>query len=148
MVSHQETEKGLICQELKDLAQIANQLIQLAGSERVWLFEGDLGAGKTTVIKTICQLLGVTDVVSSPTYSLINEYVYDDQNLVYHFDFYRIDHLREAIDIGVEDYFYSGAYCFIEWGSKIQPLLPDSYFEIDIEVRPDGAREFLTAKHE
>jgi len=148
MVSHQETEKGLICRNLKDLAQTAGQLLQLAAGQRVWLFEGDLGSGKTTCIKTVCQLLGVTDVVSSPTYSLINEYVYGDQNMVYHFDFYRIEHLKEAVEIGVEDYFYSGAYCFIEWGSKIRPLLPDSYFEVIIKARPDGTREFLTAKHE
>ncbi len=99
-----------------------------------------MGAGKTTLIKCLCERLGVTDVVTSPTFSIVNEYVGAD-NKIYHFDFYRLKNQAEALDLGYEEYFYSDAWCFIEWPEKISGLLPENFVRIDIEVMPDGSRQ-------
>ena len=108
-------------------------------------FRGDLGAGKTTLIKNMCNLLGVEDNVSSPTFSIVNEYESDDEREVFHFDFYRLESEEEAFDIGVEDYFYGGNLCLIEWPSKIENLLPEKRLEIHISIAGKG-REFLINK--
>ncbi len=116
-----------------DLKQAAISLLNYAADEKIFLFEGDMGAGKTTFIKVICETLGVEDVVSSPTFSIVNEYLAKSQK-IYHFDFYRIEDVQEAYDIGYEEYFYSGDLCLVEWPEKINSLLPPNYVKIEIKV--------------
>ncbi len=110
---------------LDTLAQTALHIIQSSGNDKLWCFEGEMGAGKTTLIKTICKELGVPDEITSPTFSLVNEYQTTDGQTIYHFDFYRIRSIEEVYDIGYEDYFYSGHICLIEWPSQIEELLAD-----------------------
>ncbi len=106
-----------------ELFQVAKELIDFADSQKVFCLFGEMGAGKTTFVKAICKALGVVDLVSSPTFSIVNEYATDKGEAVFHFDFYRIRNLEEAYDIGYENYFFSGDYCFIEWPEKIESLL-------------------------
>src|SRR5687768_14309217 len=106
----------------------------------VVVFEGEMGAGKTTFIKAICRELGVTDAVSSPTFSIVNEYETTGKRRLYHFDFYRINNEQEALDIGTLEYFESGDLCFIEWPSQIPNLLPDHYLLVTITASPEGHR--------
>lgn len=108
---------------LSDLSQVAREIVKKANSN-ILLFYGEIGVGKTTLIKELCAVLGSDDIVSSPTFSLVNEYNTYDHKTIYHFDFYRIEDEEEAYDIGVEDYLYSDAYCLIEWPENIQNLLP------------------------
>lgn len=117
---------------LQDLAGAANKLITFAGENNVIIFDGPMGAGKTTFIKEICKALGVDDVVSSPTFSIVNEYLGKANTPVYHFDFYRIKSIQEAYDIGYEEYFYSGHLCLVEWPEKIAELLPEAYIKVQI----------------
>lgn len=117
---------------LGSLKKLAYQLPGLYGQEKVWLFFGDMGAGKTTLIKAIAEGLGVKEAMSSPTFSIINEYVTERGTKIFHFDFYRIRNEAEAYDIGVEEYFYSGSYCFIEWPEKIPSLIPPQHIAIRI----------------
>ena len=127
---------------LSNIRQAANEFIRLMGDCTVFAFYGKMGAGKTTFIKAICEELGVEDVINSPTFAIINEYRSEKTGeLIYHFDFYRINKLSEAQDISVEDYFYSGALCFIEWPEKIEPLLPDDTVCVTIDEMEDGGRE-------
>ena len=107
------------------LAEAARQFVGQMGDDTVFAFYGKMGAGKTTFIKAICEALGVTDVITSPTFAIVNEYRSEEDNeLIYHFDFYRIKKLEEVYDMGYEDYFYSGALCFIEWPELVEELLP------------------------
>jgi tRNA threonylcarbamoyladenosine biosynthesis protein TsaE len=109
----------------------------------VFAFYGAMGVGKTTLIKAICEMLGVIDVINSPTFSIINEYRSETSGgLIYHFDFYRINKRSEAEDLGVSDYFYSGALCFIEWPEKIEELLPEEVVALSITENPDGTRTY------
>lgn len=117
---------------LSDLDRVAHELIALAASTRVIIFNGEMGAGKTTFIKSIGHVLGVTDTMSSPTFSIVNEYETATGDKVFHFDFYRIKNEGEAYDIGTEEYFDSGYYCFVEWPDKIVSLLPEEYIEVSI----------------
>ena len=134
--------KILYINDLSDIHQVANEFIRLMDFNTVFAFYGKIGAGKTTFIKAICEELGVEDVINSPTFSIINEYHSKKSGeLIYHFDFYRINKLSEARDISVEDYFYSGALCLIEWPEIIEPLLPDNTVRITIEEKDDGSRE-------
>jgi tRNA threonylcarbamoyladenosine biosynthesis protein TsaE len=110
----------------EQLEGVGEKLLSGFPAHRVFAFYGELGVGKTTFIKAICRNLGVEDVVSSPTYSLINEYRLVDGGRVYHFDFYRVKKLEEVFDLGYEDYFYSGDFCFIEWPEKLETLIPES----------------------
>ncbi len=130
---------------LTELPKVAQSLISYAGESSFFIFEGDMGAGKTTFIKTFCEVLGVKDVVSSPTFSIVNEYV-GNSGPIYHFDFYRLKSVREAYDIGYEEYFYSGAICLIEWPSKVEELLPDEYVKVQITVTDAEQRTFDFAK--
>lgn len=134
----------------KLLPLIAKQAISFAKDHncKIWLLEGEMGAGKTTLIKAVCKELGVQDTVQSPTYGLINEYVSPGAGNIYHFDFYRIKDETEAMDIGYEDYFYSGAYCFVEWPSKIPSLLPAKYLKISINFVSSNQRIIHLSKHE
>ena len=127
--------------EIKDLEHIseaAREFIQHIGEHRVFAFYGKMGAGKTTFVKAICEQLGVDDVITSPTFAIVNEY--SGKTQVYHFDFYRIKKLEEVYDMGYEDYFYSGALCFIEWPELIEDLLPDDAVRVSIAEQEDGSR--------
>ena len=126
---------------LPDLKEAAHQLLDFAGEEKIFIFEGGMGAGKTTFIKEICLALGIADLVSSPTFSIVNEYMTAAQEAVYHFDFYRIKDLQEAYDIGYEEYFYSGQICLIEWPEKIESLLPESYIKVKLETVDQESRK-------
>ncbi len=120
--------------KIKQLPQIALKIVDLAKNKRNVLFYAEMGAGKTTLIKEIIKQLGVTDNVSSPTFSLVNEYLSDNNETIYHFDFYRIEDETEALDIGIEDYFYKNAWCFIEWPQNIESFLPEDSIVINIEI--------------
>ncbi|MFB2120339.1 tRNA (adenosine(37)-N6)-threonylcarbamoyltransferase complex ATPase subunit type 1 TsaE [Parapedobacter sp. 2B3] len=124
---------------LAGLPVAASQILAATGNRRVLLFYGAMGAGKTTLITAICRQLGVTDVPSSPTFAIVNEY-HGNTGPMYHFDFYRIKSDREAFDLGYEDYFYSGSYCFVEWPEKIMNLLPADAVHIHITAATDGTR--------
>jgi tRNA threonylcarbamoyladenosine biosynthesis protein TsaE len=129
---------------LSDLPGVAQQIISYAADARIFLFYGDMGAGKTTLIKALCSELGSTDVITSPTFSIVNEYA--GPNKIYHFDFYRLKNQNEALDIGCEEYFYSGSCCFIEWPEKIPDLLPDNYVRISVEAKGDNSRKITVDK--
>jgi tRNA threonylcarbamoyladenosine biosynthesis protein TsaE len=131
---------------LADLEQSAKQIITFAQDELIFSFEGEMGAGKTTLIKELAKTLGVTEVVTSPTFSIVNEYDADGR-IIYHFDFYRIKNLQEAYDIGYEEYFYSGNICFIEWPEKIAPLLPEHYVKIEIKPLNENDRLLSISKN-
>lgn len=121
----------LIVSGLDALSKAAKQILDFAGENRVFLFYGEMGAGKTTLIKAMCEVLEVEDSVSSPTFSIVNEYLGDGAT-IYHFDFYRIKNESEAFDLGYEDYLYSGNYCFIEWPEKIPNLIPEKFVEVKL----------------
>ena len=123
------------------IREAAKEFISLMDDRTVFAFRGAMGAGKTTFIKAICEELGVEDVINSPTFAIINEYRSEDSGeLIYHFDFYRINKQSEAEEIGTSDYFYSGALCFIEWPEKIEDLLPGDVVEVSIKEEADGTR--------
>jgi tRNA threonylcarbamoyladenosine biosynthesis protein TsaE len=120
-----------------DLPGVARKILSEFHGERVFAFYGNLGAGKTALIKALCSELNVTDEVTSPSFALVNEYHCSSEELIYHFDFYRIKKLEEVLDIGYEEYLYSGWYCFLEWADKMEELLPDSFVKITI-VKNEG----------
>ena len=130
---------------LADLDDAAKNLLDFAAEEKIFVFEGDMGAGKTTFIKSVAKALDVRDLVSSPTFSIVNEYDALGQP-VYHFDFYRIKNLQEAYDIGYEEYFYSGNICLIEWPQQVSALLPGSYIKTEINIVSESERELLITK--
>ncbi len=130
---------------LDNIHKAARQFIAAMEDNTVFAFYGKMGAGKTTFIKAVCEELGVTDVINSPTFAIVNEYRSDTTGeLIYHFDFYRIKKLDEVYDMGYEDYFYSGALCFIEWPELIEELLPGDAVTVRIEEQPDGSRTITT----
>ncbi|MDD2674934.1 MAG: tRNA (adenosine(37)-N6)-threonylcarbamoyltransferase complex ATPase subunit type 1 TsaE [Flavobacterium sp.] len=122
---------------IDQLEEVAQQIIA-NNRKKVILFHGEMGVGKTTLIKQLCKTLGVTGATSSPTFSLVNEYEANDNQLVYHFDFYRLNKEEEALDMGVDDYLYSGNWCFIEWAEKIPNLIPEVHSVINISLLADG----------
>lgn len=137
----------IIIKNIDELETAARQFIDQIGDHRVFAFYGKMGAGKTTFIKAICRELGVGDVITSPTFAIVNEYSTSDGNPVYHFDFYRIRQLSEVYDMGYEEYFYSGSLCFIEWPELVEELLPDDTVKVNIEVGSDGQQtEWRTIK--
>ena len=145
-------------QDIEHIREAAQEFIANIGERRVFAFYGKMGAGKTTFVKAICEELGVEDVITSPTFAIVNEYgtpsnfpcLGGDQKSslsredlggsIYHFDFYRIKKLEEVYDMGFEDYFYSGALCFIEWPELIEDILPDDAVRVSIEEQDDGSR--------
>ncbi|MCH5311661.1 MAG: tRNA (adenosine(37)-N6)-threonylcarbamoyltransferase complex ATPase subunit type 1 TsaE [Prevotella sp.] len=128
-------------QNTDNLHEAARQFISAIGDRRIFAFYGKMGAGKTTFIKAICEELGVEDVITSPTFAIVNEYRSETTlQLIYHFDFYRIKKLEEVYDMGYEDYFYSGALCFMEWPELIEELLPEDVVKVTISEQEDGSR--------
>lgn len=126
---------------LNDIDNAAKAFVEAMDQNTVFAFYGKMGAGKTTFIKAVCEALGVTEVVNSPTFSIVNEYRSETTGeLIYHFDFYRIKKLDEVYDMGYEDYFYSGAVCFIEWPGLIEELLPGDALKVEIAEQEDGSR--------
>ena len=133
---------------VSDLEVLAQDIAARLNTIKVWLFRGEMGSGKTTLIKMVCKALGVKEATGSPTFSIVNEYETIDKKRVYHFDFYRIKDEVEAVDIGTEEYFYSGYPCFIEWPEKIPSLIPLQYAEVNIQVETDTKRIIAFAVHD
>jgi tRNA threonylcarbamoyladenosine biosynthesis protein TsaE len=131
----------------KEIGKAARQIIDFSDNLNIWLFYGEMGAGKTTLIKAICREFKVDDPVSSPSFAIINEYQDANGESLFHFDFYRIKHETEAMTLGLEEYFYSGSICMIEWPSKIPSLLPDIYLKISLEIINDNRRQITVDKH-
>ena len=132
--------------DLSSIREAAREFIDLIGDHKVFAFYGSMGAGKTTFVKAICEELGVDDVITSPTFAIVNEYTGDTSltsNKIFHFDFYRIKKLEEVYDMGYEDYFYSGDLCFIEWPELIEDLLPDDAVKVTIRENADGTRTVM-----
>ena len=133
--------KSLKITSVDNISSVAKEFIELMGDDTIFAFYGKMGAGKTTFIKALCKELGVEDEVNSPTFAIVNEYRSETTaELIYHFDFYRIKNVEEVYDLGYEDYFYSGALCFIEWPELIEDLLPEDTKKISIEENNDGER--------
>lgn len=131
----------IVYHDLSELGNVADKIIQFANAQSsmplIWIFDGEMGAGKTTLIKAIGQKMGIIDIIQSPTYSIVNEYQDAQGKAFYHFDFYRLKNETEALDMGYEEYFYDKSYCFIEWASKIPHLIPDNYLKIAIILQPN-----------
>jgi tRNA threonylcarbamoyladenosine biosynthesis protein TsaE len=136
------------CTSLKDLPRVVEQVFDISEGIAVWALDGDLGAGKTTFLQAAGKHLGIAEAIQSPTFSLVNEYRLPSGAPVYHFDFYRINTPEEALDIGVEEYFYSGARCWIEWASCIEPYLPVPRLSIHIRRRENEERIFEIERYE
>jgi tRNA threonylcarbamoyladenosine biosynthesis protein TsaE len=132
---------------LDGLERVATDIIKTAHGLNVWIFIGEMGVGKTTLIKTIAKQMGVIETVQSPTFSIVNEYSYG-AGKIYHFDFYRIKNEEEAFDIGVDEYLESDEFCFVEWPDKITSLLPDHYFEVTISRLNNETRTIAFKRHE
>jgi tRNA threonylcarbamoyladenosine biosynthesis protein TsaE len=137
----------LIVNSQKELDSAARAIMNFADGQTIWLFDGEMGAGKTTLIKAIAQAFGVEDMVQSPTFSIVNEYRNPQDDIFYHFDFYRIKNEREALDVGTDEYFDSGDLCFIEWPQKVSSLIPDTYLSIQIEVTSETTRVLNLTQH-
>ena len=119
---------------IEELSQVSDLLISLRDKSNIIAFYGNMGAGKTTLIKNLCAKLGVQDEVNSPTFALVNEYQTDTFDSIFHFDFYRIKSLEEVFDIGYEDYFYGGSLCLLEWPELIDPLMPEHFIKVEITL--------------
>ncbi len=134
---------------LADLKEVASGILEHGDRGlSVWLFRGEMGSGKTTLIKTLCEHLGVSDPMSSPSFAIVNEYQTANARKVYHFDYYRIRNEVEAYDIGSEEYFYSGDLCFIEWPEKIPSLIPAEHIEVDISADNQNLRTIALSVHD
>ena len=131
----------IIIKDIEHIREAAREFIENIGEARVFAFYGKMGAGKTTFVKAICEELGVDDVITSPTFAIVNEYTAAEGDSIFHFDFYRIKRLEEVYDMGYEDYFYSGALCFIEWPELIEEILPDDAVRVSITEQEDNTRK-------
>ena len=127
-------------ESLDTIHEAAKLFINSIDNNKVFAFYGKMGVGKTTFTKAICEVLGVEDVITSPTFAIVNEYTDGNGNPIYHFDFYRIKKLEEVYDMGYEDYFYSGNLCLLEWPELIEDILPENAVKVHIEEQPDGTR--------
>ena len=130
----------ILIQDIDAIAEAAKKFVAAMGDRKVFAFYGKMGAGKTTFIKAVCEELGVEDVINSPTFAIVNEYVDGEGEPIYHFDFYRIKKEQEVLDIGYEDYMFSGNVCFMEWPELIENLLPDDAVKVTIEEEEKGKR--------
>lgn len=137
----------LIVESESELGKTAEKIIKYSKNEHIWIFYGEMGSGKTTLIKAIAKHYKIEDNVHSPTFSIVNEYGNDEGEIFYHFDFYRIKSESEAMDIGIEEYFDSGDLCFVEWPQKIPSLLPEQFLIIDIKMTSDTGREINLSHH-
>lgn len=133
-------KQEITIQGIEDIDKAAEEFLRKIGDRKLVAFFAPMGAGKTTFTTAICRALGVTDPVGSPTFAIVNEYMRADGEPMYHFDFYRINKLSEAMDIGLDDYLYSGCLCIMEWPENIEELLPEDTLRVDILVNPDGSR--------
>ena len=138
----------IIIPSLDKIDETARKFTELMGDETVYAFYGEMGAGKTTFINALCRALGVEDdPTASPTFAIVNEYRSDTTaELIYHFDLYRLDNYEQALEIGADDYFFSGALCLIEWPEKIEEILPADTVSVKLTELPDGSRELLIAR--
>jgi len=137
-------EKTYKSTSLDQLPEIAKSILSDFGDGKIFMFYGSMGAGKTTLIKELVHQLGIEDVANSPTFAIVNEYFSKSNGTIYHFDFYRLEDENEALDMGYEDYFYSNAYCFVEWPEKIPNLLPENV--IDVEIKSSLDERLITVK--
>jgi tRNA threonylcarbamoyladenosine biosynthesis protein TsaE len=128
--------------QLADINSLAQKIIAAAGNEKIWFFEGEMGAGKTTLIKALCQAMGVAGHIQSPTFSIVNEYEAEG-TIIYHFDCYRLKNEEEAYDIGLEEYLDSGNFCWIEWPDKIESFWPEKYIFIKLEKSGEFERKCI-----
>ena len=135
--------KQILIPNLASIDRAANEFVTLMGTHRVFAISGELGAGKTTFIRAVCRLLGVVQTVNSPSFAIINEYFDAEGDSIYHFDLYRIEQPVELLDIGYEDYIYSGYICFIEWPEKAPLLIPEDALQVKIEVQNDKKRRVI-----
>lgn len=133
----------IIIKDISQLKEAARKLIEYMGDKRIFAFYGSMGAGKTTLIKAICEQMGSIDVATSPTFTLVNEYNTSGGEILYHFDFFRIEKIEEVFDFGFEEYLQSGNHCFMEWPEKIEDLLPEETVMVKINVNDDGSRKVI-----
>ena len=138
----------LILKSEKDIQAHVAAIQEFSEGRNVWLFVGEMGVGKTTTIKNVCEALQVTDTVSSPTFSIVNEYFSNTVGTIYHFDCYRIENNDEVYEIGIEDYFYSGYICMVEWPEKIQDFIPEDYLILKFDKIDDSTRRLTVIKNE
>lgn len=131
----------------EELSRVSDFLIAQYRNTPIWILNGEMGAGKTTLIKVICESLEVIDVVNSPTFSIVNEYLTERDESIYHFDFYRIEEEKEAVEIGTEEYFDSGSLCLVEWAERVPSLVPPEYIEININLQESQNRNITVKKH-
>lgn len=136
-----KNQKQIVSRSVEDLGEIATKILETYPRQRIFALYGMMGAGKTTLIKALCEVLDVEDIATSPSFAIVNQYQNSKKENIYHFDFYRIKRIEEVLDLGYEDYFFSGDYCFIEWPEKIEKLLPENFVYIRIvESEDDGVR--------
>ena len=133
-------EKVYRVKDLSQLDEVAKDVLSVFSSGRVFALEGQMGAGKTTFTKSLCKALNCKDNVCSPTFAIVNVYLSPKAGEIYHFDFYRLEDVSEAVQIGTEEYFYSGSYCFLEWSERVLPLLPEDVITIKIDVVSENER--------
>ena len=133
----------LTINSIEEIHATAKKFLEEIGDKKIFAFNGKMGAGKTTFIKAICEVMGVKETINSPTFSIVNEYEAADGSIIYHFDCYRINKIQEALDLGAEEYLYSGNLCFIEWSENIAPLLPDTLVNVDIHEIENKKREII-----
>lgn len=139
-------QQQILIRELDDLERAVSELLSRLDGRRILAFSGEIGAGKTTFIQTLCRRLGASAKVTSPTFSLVNEYPLPgggEEDVIYHLDLYRLENMQEALDIGIEEYLYSPAYCFIEWPEIIDELLPEDTLRIKLSILDDSTRKML-----
>ncbi|ERM84418.1 hypothetical protein P872_25000 [Rhodonellum psychrophilum GCM71 = DSM 17998] len=133
--------KNIYCQDIEDLPEVAKKLVEICKNQPIWVFKGRMGAGKTTLIKAVGEVFGIHELISSPTFSLVNEYQNDLGEIFYHFDFYRIEDPTDILEVGIDEYFFSGHYCWIEWAERIPEYIPESFMLINIETEEEGGRK-------
>ncbi len=131
---------NFVLKDISDIDTAAKMFVEKFGNKKIFAFYGEMGAGKTTFIKAVCKSMGVTETITSPTFSLVNEYETDNGMTIYHFDFYRIGNIEEVYDFGYEDYFFSDKMCFIEWPELVETLLPEDIVEVKISVDDNEQR--------